>query len=286
VTTYHDGLVTGTTAPVREPDDVKDTVRSVYQRVAAEYDERIPGAGPSDDMFTAAERGFLLTKVQAGQQVLDMGCGTGRFTVPMAELGAEVTGLDLSRAMLDVAGGKLAARGLKAELREGDMAHLPFPDESFDVVTSMLALMHIPLQDRPAVWSEVRRVLRPGGKMLLGVKNSLIEQFFKADRFASVDVTDVETKELVFTGTRNGEEYTAPWYSFSPQELNALFAAEGMVVTQLRGNSPLAVWLADEVLNDPGVALAVQAFERTLSDTPPFNHLGYHLLVEAVKPRH
>ncbi|GAB2878839.1 hypothetical protein GCM10027074_53890 [Streptomyces deserti] len=258
----------------------------MYQRVAEEYDERIPGAGPSDDMFTAAERSFLLNKVKAGQRVLDMGCGTGRFTVPMAERGAQVTGLDLSRAMLDVLGGKLAARGLHAELREGDMAALPFPDESFDVVTSMLALMHIPLQDRPKVFAEVRRVLRPGGRMLLGVKNSLIERLFKGDRFASVDVTDVTAKELVFTRTRTGEEYTAPWYSFSPQDLNALFATEGMVVTQLRGNSPLAVWLADEVLSDPAVALAVQSFERTLCDTPPFNHLGYHLLVEAVKPRH
>ncbi|WP_461084011.1 class I SAM-dependent methyltransferase [Streptomyces deserti] len=286
MTTYDQNLSADTTAPPREAAEVKDTVRSVYQRVAEEYDERIPGAGPSDDMFTAAERSFLLNKVKAGQRVLDMGCGTGRFTVPMAERGAQVTGLDLSRAMLDVLGGKLAARGLHAELREGDMAALPFPDESFDVVTSMLALMHIPLQDRPKVFAEVRRVLRPGGRMLLGVKNSLIERLFKGDRFASVDVTDVTAKELVFTRTRTGEEYTAPWYSFSPQDLNALFATEGMVVTQLRGNSPLAVWLADEVLSDPAVALAVQSFERTLCDTPPFNHLGYHLLVEAVKPRH
>ncbi|WP_449349827.1 class I SAM-dependent methyltransferase [Streptomyces shaanxiensis] len=287
MTTYEEDLTTtGAGAPPREPAQVKDTVRSVYQRVAQEYDERIPGAGPADDMFTAAERNFLLNKIRPGQRVLDMGCGTGRFTVPMAELGADVTGLDLSRAMLDMARDKLSAQGLEADLREGDMAALPFPDESFDVVTSMLALMHIPLQDRPAVFAEVRRVLRPGGRMLLGVKNTLIEQFFKADRFASVDVTDVTGKELLFTRTRSGEEYSAPWYSFSPQDLNALFATEGMVVTQLRGNSTLAAWLADEVLGDPAVALAVQSFERALCDTPPFNHLGYHLLVEAVKPRH
>jgi ubiquinone/menaquinone biosynthesis C-methylase UbiE len=270
----------------RQAGDVKSTVRSVYERVAEEYDERIPGAGPADDMFTQAERDFLFGKVHADQRVLDMGCGTGRFTVPMAERGAIVTGLDISPAMLGIAGRKLAERHLHADLLEGDMSDLPFPDSSFDVVTSMLALMHIPLDDRPAVFGEVRRVLRPGGCMLLGVKNSLIEQMFTADRFAAVDVTDVAEKELIFTRTRSGQEYRAPWHSFSPQELSALFAPPGMVITHLRGNLPLAAWLADEVLRDPAVGLAVQGLERSLADVPPFNYLGYHLLVEAVKPQY
>jgi ubiquinone/menaquinone biosynthesis C-methylase UbiE len=256
----------------------------VYERVAEEYDERIPGAGPADDIFTEAEREFVFGKIRAGQHVLDMGCGTGRFTVPLAECGAIVTGFDISRAMLDVADRKLTERGLKADLREGDMSALPFPDSSFDFVASMLALMHIPLDDRPAVFSEVQRVLKPGGRMLLGVKNSMIEQIFTADRFAAVDVTDVTRKELIFTRTRSGQQYRAPWYSFSPQDLSALFAAQGMVITHLRGNSPLAVWLADEVLRDPAVSLVVRGLERVLADVPPFSHLGYHLLVEAVKP--
>ncbi|WP_439681202.1 class I SAM-dependent methyltransferase [Embleya sp. MST-111070] len=262
----------------------KETVRSVYLRVAEEYDERIPGNGPSDDLFTQAERDFLLGKIRPGERVLDMGCGTGRFTVPMAERGARLSGLDISRSMLDVAERKLSERGLAADLREGDMAAIPFPDASFDTVTSMLALMHIPIADRPAVFAEVRRVLRPGGRMLLGVKNSVFERMFTGDRFASVDVTDVANKQLLFTNTRSGDEYVAPWFSFSPHELTVLFATVGMTVTQLRGNSPIAVWLADEVLADKTVAGFVAGMERFLADAAPFNTLGYHLLVEAIKP--
>ncbi|WP_416968204.1 class I SAM-dependent methyltransferase [Streptomyces sp. 4F14] len=269
------------TAPT---DQQKDQVRSVYRQVADEYDERIPGHGPCDEMFTTTERRFLLAAIRPGERVLDIGCGTGRFTVPMTERGAQVTGLDLSHAMLDVAAGKLSERGLTADLREGDMTHMPFPDGSFDTVTSMLALMHLPLEDRPAVFAEVHRVLRPGGRMLLGVKNSLFEEMFTADRFASVDVTDVENKQLLFTGTRSGEEYLAPWFSFSPHDLTALFAGVGMTVTRLRGNTPLAAWLADEVLRDDAVRTLVDRMERFLGEIPPFNHLGYHLLAEAVKP--
>ncbi|MEU6194012.1 methyltransferase domain-containing protein [Streptomyces sp. NPDC047061] len=271
-------------APTQLSEVQKEQVRSVYQEIAAEYDERIPGEGPSDDAFTASEHEFVLSKVRAGQKVLDIGCGTGRFTVPMAAAGAQVTGLDISRAMLDVTQGKLAERGLSADLYEGDMANLPFEDNSFDVVTSMLALMHIPLEDRERVFAEVGRVLRPGGRLVIGVKNSLFEQFFKGDRFAAVDITDVEAKTLLFTKTRGGTDLTAPWYSFSPHELKALFAASGLIMTHLRGNSTISAWLADEVLADSGVAGVVRALEKNLGDVPPFNYLGYHILVEAVKP--
>lgn|GEM_PF-6461253 len=264
-------------------EDQKAVVHSVYQQIAEEYDERIPGEGPMDEGFTQAEHDFVFGKLRSGQKVLDMGCGTGRFTVPMAALGVRVSGLDISQAMLDVARRKLATKGLSAELYEGDMACLPFEDGSFDVVTSMLALMHIPINDREIVFAEACRVLRPGGRMIIGVKNSLFEQFFKGDRFATVDITDVDAKQLRFTETRSGKDLTAPWYSFSPHELNALFAGAGMVVTHLRGNSTISAWLDDEVLRDGIVAGVVRSLERKLSDVPPFNSLGYHILVEAVK---
>jgi SAM-dependent methyltransferase len=213
-----------------------------------------------------------------------MGCGTGRFTVPLAERAAAVTGLDISAQMLAVNQEKLAERGLKATLREGDMTALPFPDSSFDAVVSMLALMHIPLTDRERVFSEVARVLKPGGRLLVGVKNAVFERLFSGDRFASVDVTDVDAGKLIFTETKAGPEFEAPWYSFSPEDLDRLTALYGLRVVHLRGNNPLSAWLADTVLQDAGLRGTIQRVEKALSDVPPFSHLGYHLLAEAVKP--
>jgi ubiquinone/menaquinone biosynthesis C-methylase UbiE len=271
--------------PEPSTEAIKAQVQEVYEAIAAEYDERIPGSGHADDLFTAAELDFIMNKVEPTESILDMGCGTGRFTVPLAATGADVTGLDLTQAMLDRTALKLQDAHLTAVLQQGDMAQLPFPDESFDVVVSMLALMHIPLADRQAVFLEAARVLKPGGRVLLSVKNSIFERMFKGDRFAAVDQTDVDHGELIFTHTRSGTEFRAPWHSFAPHDVARLFATAGMTMTHLRGNSPISVWLAEEVLEQQGIRAAVSGIEAVLSDVAPLNQLGYHLLVEGVKPR-
>lgn len=267
-----------------QPQSERARVRKVYETIADEYDERIPGVGVIDEMFTDSEFAWVLGKVRPDDELLDMGCGTGRFTVPLAERVKAVSGLDLSPMMLEANRKKLADRGLTADLREGDMAALPFADESFDIVVCMLALMHIPREDRQQVFHEVARVLKPGGRLVMGVKNTVFERLFKGDRFAAIDITDVEAEELIFTETRSGEDMVAPWHSFSPDELTALSAVAGLNLVHLRGNSPISAWLADAVLADAAVRTVVRRMESALGDVPPFSHLGNHLLAEMVKP--
>jgi hypothetical protein len=73
-------------------------------------------------------------------------------------------------------------------------------------------------------------------------------------------------------------------HSFSPDELRSVSAIAGLSLVYLRGNSPISAWLADAVLADAAVRSVVQRMESVLADVPPFNHLGYHLLAEVVKP--
>ena len=93
-----------------------------------------------------------------GERVLEIACGTGRFTVMLAAAGADVVGLDISDAMLRQSREKAGRAGVTAELMRGDAARLPFPDDSFD---SVLAMRFFHLADTPASFlAEMRRVSR------------------------------------------------------------------------------------------------------------------------------
>jgi len=97
-----------------------------------------------------------------GEQVLDVACGAGNATIPAAQRGARVTGLDLVPELLEA--GRAAARdaGVEIEWVEGDAEVLPFDDQSFDVVLSTVGVMFAP--DHRQVAAEVVRVLRSGGR--------------------------------------------------------------------------------------------------------------------------
>jgi SAM-dependent methyltransferase len=101
--------------------------------------------------------------VSEGDQVLDVACGTGNASIPAAEAGARVTGLDLTPELFAAARRRAADAGVEIEWVEGDAESLPFDDESFDVVLSTFGCMFAPRQDLAA--REIARVLRPGGRI-------------------------------------------------------------------------------------------------------------------------
>ena len=100
--------------------------------------------------------------------MLDLACGTANLLPRLEEWGARVgsySGVDVSREMLRAARPKLAASSIPATLEAADAAALPFPDARFDTVVSASALHDFPEPERAL--GEVRRVLRPGGRLLL-----------------------------------------------------------------------------------------------------------------------
>lgn len=101
--------------------------------------------------------------------ILDVGCGTGVFTLDILSYGTKIFGLDISTPMLSQAVKKTGAYPFFAIA--GDMSVLPFPDESFDKVYSMTALEFV--ADAKKAVSELDRVTRPGGRVVLTTLNSL-----------------------------------------------------------------------------------------------------------------
>lgn len=113
-------------------------------------------------------------------RVLDLGCGAGRTTIPLGALGYDVTGIDLSPALIDE--GKRRAPHL--DLRVMDASQLDFPDQSFDAALfSHNGIDCIyPLVVRERCLREVRRVLRPGAPFVMS-SNSLVGRWFSGGFF-------------------------------------------------------------------------------------------------------
>jgi SAM-dependent methyltransferase len=119
--------------------------------------------------FAGVANPFSLGRIEPGQVVLDLGCGAGTDLLVAAQMvGPEgrAIGVDMTPAMLERARQSAAAMGLaNVELHESLIESLPLPDESVDVVISNGVIDLVP--DKDAVFSELDRVLRPGGRLQL-----------------------------------------------------------------------------------------------------------------------
>ncbi len=105
----------------------------------------------------------------AGLRVLDVGAGDGRLARELARSGASVVGIDPDAAMLREAARLGAESGLSVALVRGRVQALPFRSASFDLVTAVTVLCFV--ADEEAAWAEMARVLKPGGRLVIGELN-------------------------------------------------------------------------------------------------------------------
>jgi ubiquinone/menaquinone biosynthesis C-methylase UbiE len=101
-------------------------------------------------------------------RVLDLGCGDGTTAIPLARTGAEVTGIDIARNLIEAGNKRAAEEGLRGlKFQEGDAANLEgVADHSFDLLISVFGAMFAP---RPFdVAQEMVRVTKPGGRIVMG----------------------------------------------------------------------------------------------------------------------
>jgi SAM-dependent methyltransferase len=144
------------------------TTQAAYDVVAADYAERFSAELAGKPLDRALLAGFAeLVRAARGPvgggPVADIGCGPGHVTAHLHELGLTAFGVDLSPQMVALA--RRAHPGLRFD--EGSMTGLDLPDGGLGGIVALYSIIHIPPERLPGVFAEFRRVLAPGGHLLL-----------------------------------------------------------------------------------------------------------------------
>lgn len=181
------------------------------------------------------ERGRALLNLldpQAGERILDLGCGTGDITQTIAESGAKVVGVDASTEMIATARSRFPA----PDFRVADAAELPFESE-FDAVFSH-AVLHWVKRADDAIRG-MRRALRPGGRLV-------------AEFGGQGNCVALEAAFAVVLARHSGREYISPWFFPSLGDYASRLEANGFCVrvawhfdlpTPLQGEDGLRQWV-------------------------------------------
>ena len=149
-------------------EDRAKKVNDLFARIARRYD-RMNDLQSFGLHRLWKRRVVRLAQIKPGERALDLCCGTGDISFALAHGGAETTGLDFSRQMLEVAAqrqqttSKLKIQKLK--FLQGDAQQLPFPESSFDIVTVGYGLRNLTSWEHGL--DEMRRVARPGARLIV-----------------------------------------------------------------------------------------------------------------------
>lgn len=192
----------------------------------------------------------------AGRRILDAGCGSGPLFAALRDRGADVTGIDSSVKMLELARQRL---GDGAALHHADLGRpLPFPDAAFDDVVASLVLHY--LEDWTAPLAELRRVLRPGGRLIVSVDHP-----FVSHTYADAGTSYFATRRYSFEWTLGGHTALMTFWHRPLHAMTDAFTAAGFRIAVVSEPSPV-----------PG---AVDLFPDDFADKPSGTFLCFLFFV-------
>jgi len=145
--------------------ELKDAIREKWDESSLDYDSFHGHGIKSQEERDAWKSAFETVLPKGRLKILDVGCGTGEISLLLAEMGHQITGIDLSDKMLSIARSKAKASQLSAQFVKGDAESLKFDDESFDTVINRHLLWTLPHPDLALL--EWKRILRNEGQVVL-----------------------------------------------------------------------------------------------------------------------
>jgi SAM-dependent methyltransferase len=172
----------------------------------------------------------------AGRRILDAGCGAGPLLAALRDRGAIVTGFDKSAGMLKLARRRL---GDDADLRVARLGSpLPFPDDTFDDVTASLVLHY--LEDWGAALAELRRVLKPGGRLIVSVDHPFAVHLMyrEGGRKAGQEADYFATANRIEEWTMGGQTALMSFWDRPLHAMTDAFTAAGFQIAVISEPAP------------------------------------------------
>jgi len=246
-------------APTASPERIKDVNTRYHDAAAHEYDAKwgIDLGKVGQKQVRAKFEKALGRRAEPVGDALEIGAGTGYFTLNLAQLGLieRATATDISPGMLATLDASAKDVGIDVRIVTTEAEDLPFEDESFDLVFGHAVLHHIPDLDR--AFGEFFRVLRPGGALVFcGEPSRYGDTIAAVPKRAAVAVAPL-WRTAVGAGPRrhdhehhdancdgaggdHGLEWEVDVHAFSPTELAAMLSGTGFGDVRIRGEELLA----------------------------------------------
>ncbi len=207
--------------------EVKREVMRVYDEIAEGFDHTRGRPWPEVELVDR-------------DPVLDLGCGNGRHAGYLEARGYRVVCADISWGML------MVARRRVRELVQCDASALPFRDSSFGTVLYLATVHHLPREDRLRSMMEVKRVLRPGGRLIVSAWALFQPRFFgKMFHMLLNPLRGRELGDVTVPWRRRGRVYRRYYHLFTRRELESLVEEAGLRIVRSYGRSFKYRWFAE-----------------------------------------
>lgn len=212
------------------PNDSKPIAYDTYQSIAAAYDALVPNKD-YNAYYDRPAMLSLLPESLVGQHIFDAGCGPGIYSEILLQKGAQVTGLDVSENMIELAQKRIGntARLIVANMEEP----LPMLDaEEFDGILSALAVTYV--QDLKHLFQEFQRVLKPGGWFCFSTEHPFFSyRYFNLDNYFDTQLVSCKWKSF------SDEPITMHSYHHSLSCITSALWENGFVIEQVLEAKPV-----------------------------------------------